>query len=195
MSGAAAPAPADGPAPVPSHGPRAVAEGGDAPARISFEAVGRGHLPLLRDWFSYPHVREWWGPPEEELAAVEADLDGNGFAMWIASLDGVPFAYVQDDDPARAEEPYYVGMPEGARAVDLLIGPPSQLGRGHAAPLLRAFAVHAEARGALGLLLDPDARNERAVRAYRRAEFREIRRHRDESGETIVFHLPLRGAA
>ena len=194
MSAATGSALAGEPAPAPPHGPNAAADGRDVAARIGFEAVGHRHLDLLLEWFSQPHVREWWGPPEEELAAVEADLEGGGFAMWIATLDGAPFGYVQDGDPAGAEEPYYANTPEGARAVDLLIGPPSHLGRGLAAPMLRAFARHVAERGARGLLLDPDAANERAVRAYRRAGFREIRRHRDGDRETVVLHLPLGGA-
>ena len=181
--------PAGGPA-APSVGAGARGHAGPED-RVAFEAVGRAHLPMLLRWFGEPHVREWWGPPEEELAAVEADLGGGGFAMWIASLDGAPFAYVQDGDPADAEEPYHAEPPEGARAVDLLIGPPSHLGRGLAAPLLLAFARHAAARGATGLLLDPDARNARAVAAYRRAGFRELFRHDDGSCETLVLHLPI----
>ena len=146
---------------------------------------------MLLAWFSQPHVRRWWGPPGEELAMVEADLDGGRFAMWIATLDGVPFAYVQDCDPALAEEPYYAGAPPGARAVDLLIGPPSHLGRGLAAPLLRAFSDHAAARGAASLLLDPDAGNAPAVAAYRRAGFAEAARDREGGAETVVMRLPL----
>lgn len=150
---------------------------------------------MLRGWFAEPHVREWWGPPEQEVAAVEADLDGGRFAVWIASLDGVPFAYVQDCDPAEAEA-YYADAPPGARAADVLIGPPSHLGRGLAAPLLRAFARHAGARGASGLLLDPDGRNARALAAYRRAGFAERRRHRGGACETVVLFLPIpRGPA
>lgn len=205
MSGATGSALAGEPASAPPYGPHATAEGGGgAPsgaravveARIAFEAVGRGHLGLLRGWFGEPHVLAWWGPPEEELAAVEADLGGGGFAMWIASLDGVPFAYVQDGPPEQAEEPYYAGAPAGWRAVDVLIGARSHLGRGLAAPMLRAFADHAAARGVPGLLIDPDAANEPAVQAYLRAGFHELRRHRCEDGKAIVMHMPLpRGAS
>ena len=145
---------------------------------------------MLLAWFSQPHARRWWGPPEDDLAMVEADLDGGGFAMWIAALDGVPFADVQDCDPARAEEPYHAGAPPGARAMDLLIGPPSHLGRGLAGPLLRAFADHAAARGAAGLRLDPDAGNAPAVAAYRHAGFAETARHRERGAETVVMRLP-----
>lgn len=164
-----------------------------ADGAISFEPVGREHLGLLRGWFSEPHVRAWWGEPDEEVAAVVADLDGvgSGFAMWVAHLDGVPFAYLQDGDPGAAEEPYYADPPDGARCVDLLIGAPSHVGRGLAPPLLRAFAAHAAGRGARMLLIDPDAANAPAVAAYRRAGFEETARHREGPKEIIVMHLTL----
>ena len=161
------------------------------PEPFAFERVRQDHFPLLLRWFSAPHVRRWWGPPEEELALVEADLDGGRFAMWIASQGGVPFAYVQDGDPDEFEESFDIDPPPGARAVDLLIGAPSHLGRGHAAPLLRAFAGHAAARGASALLLDPDAANDRALAAYARAGFEEIARHRDGPAETVAMSLPF----
>ena len=172
------------PASAPPYGP-------DGAPAVTFAEVGRADLPLLRGWFSEPHVRAWWGTPEEEIAAVEADLGGGGFAMWIASIEGVPFAYVQDGPPEQAEEPYYADPPEGHRAVDVLIGPPSHLGRGLAAPMLQAFAAHAAGRGIAGLLIDPDAANGPAVRAYRRAGFEEVSRHRDAEGETIVMRMSL----
>lgn len=176
------------PASAPPYGPV-----GASP--VTFAPVGRGDLPLLLRWFSEPHVRVWWGPPEEELAAVVKGLDEGGFAMWIASAKGVPFAYVQDGPPEQAEEPYYAGAPSGWRAVDVLIGSPAHLGRGLAAPMMRAFAAHAEGRGFAGLLIDPDAANEPAVRAYRRAGFEEALRHRDADGEIIVMKMPLEGPA
>jgi ribosomal protein S18 acetylase RimI-like enzyme len=61
--------------------------------------------------------------------------------------------------------------------------------------MMRAFAAHAEGRGFAGLLIDPDAANEPAVRAYRRAGFEEALRHRDADGEIIVMKMPLEGPA
>ena len=156
---------------------------------IVIRPLMRGDLDLLADWFAQPHVRAWWGPPEEEMAMVRSDLEGvgAGFEMWIASVEGVPFGYLQDGPPEGAEEPYYQGLEPGARVIDLLIGPPSHLGRGLAAPMLRAHAADLRAAGAPALYIDPDARNERAVRAYRRAGFTEVARHLDAGEETIVM--------
>ncbi len=165
---------------------------------IAFGPVGEGDLPMLRDWLSQPHVRRWWGPPDDEIAAIRADLPprspgGSGFDMWIATADGTPFAYIQDGDPRGAREPYYRASPAGYRAVDLLIGPPSHIGRGLAAPMLRAFAAHAKDRGAAGLLLDPHPGNLPAVSAYARAGFIAIAHHDDPEDPAIVMALPFSG--
>ena len=160
---------------------------------IEIRPLRRADLPLLESWFGEPHVREWWGPPEEEMDAVLADLEGrqgaSGFDMWIAELDGAPFGYLQDGPTERAEEPYYAGLGGAARAMDALIGSPAHLGRGHAAPMVRRHAEGLVARGAAAVYLDPDAANERAVRAYARAGFIEVARHRGAGDETVIMRF------
>lgn len=150
-------------------------------------------LPMLADWFAAPHVRAWWGPPEEELDAVRADLErrpgASGFDMWIAEADGAPFGYLQDGPAERAEEPYYAGLEPGARAMDLLIGPPSRLRRGLAAPMVRRHAETLIGQGAPAVYLDPAAANGPALRAYARAGFAEAARHRGGGEETIVMRF------
>lgn len=162
---------------------------------IGFAAVTRDDLLLLRDWLSQPHVRRWWGDPDEEIAAIAADLaEPGGYALWIARADGAPFAYLQDGDPTTAEETHYRHAPAGYRALDVLIGSPDHLGRGLAAPLLRAFAVHAAARAPAGLLLDPDPGNLLAVAAYRCAGFAEIGRVvTGPYGAALVMARPTAG--
>ena len=145
-------------------------------------------MPLAR--FGEPHMRERWDPPEEEPAAVEAVLDGGGFDIRIASVDEIPFACVPDGDPAE-DEARLVDPPASARAVDLLVGPPSHLGRGLVVAFPTAFAEQAAARGATGLPLHPDACSRRALAACARAGFAELGRRRDGGCETVVPYPPI----
>ena len=65
------------------------------------------------------------------------------------------------------------GLPSGALGIDLLIGPADRLGRGLGSGLLRALSVTLFAEGVPALAGDPDPANIAAVRAFRRAGFRE----------------------
>ena len=39
---------------------------------IGFAPVVEADYPLLDRWLRSPHVREWWGDPEEELGKILA---------------------------------------------------------------------------------------------------------------------------
>lgn len=59
-------------------------------AAITFRRISEADLPMLAEWLRRPHVREWWGPPEEkraieELRAVREVVtpDGPALLMWM----------------------------------------------------------------------------------------------------------------
>lgn len=141
------------------------------PEPYTFPRVTRADYPLLRGWLAQPHVRDWWGDPEEEIALIEEDIESGPTDMRLVALDGHPFAYVQDYPAHHWPMPHYAGFPPGTRAVDTFLGDPAFLGRGHAPRYLRQRAGELIAAGATAVVIDPSPDNERAVRAYRRAGF------------------------
>src|SRR4051812_31212693 len=100
-------------------------------------------LPLLHRWLQEPHVRAFYEDGLRTLAQV-ADYYADYFAgreathLSIASLDGVPVAYLQayriSDHPEYAA---VVQVGETDAGIDMLIGEPSYAGRGLGGPLLR----------------------------------------------------------
>jgi aminoglycoside 6'-N-acetyltransferase len=145
------------------------------PEGYTFPRLTRADYPLMRGWLAQPHVRVWWGDPDEEIALIEEDIDGNGNGgptdMRLVALQGQPFAYVQDYPAHHWPMPHYAGFPAGTRAVDTFLGEPSFLGQGHGARYLRQRCGDLIAAGATAVVIDPSPDNERAVRAYRRAGF------------------------
>ena len=67
--------------------------------------------------------------------------------------------------------PHLAAFPTGTRAVDLFIGEIDFLGHGHGPRFLRQLATRLLADGAPLVVIDPDARNERARHAFERAGF------------------------
>lgn len=145
----------------------------------TFARLTRADFPQMLDWLSQPHVRAWWGAPDAELALLEQALDSDQTDLRLVLLGGRAFAFVQDYAvPPGAEAsaegaPYLAAYPPGSRGMDTFLGAPDLLGQGHAARYLRQRAEALLAEGAARLVIDPDPSNERAVRAYRRAGFRD----------------------
>ena len=137
----------------------------------TFPRLTRADYPLLRGWLAQPHVRAWWGDPEDEIAMIDEDLDTGPTDMRLVALAGQPFAYVQDYPAHHWPMPHYADFPDGTRAVDTFLGDPAFLGRGHAARYLRQRCGELLAEGVTAVVIDPSPDNERAVRAYRRAGF------------------------
>lgn len=66
-------------------------------------------------------------------------------------------------------------QPDGTRGIDLFIGEPEMIGRGHGSGIIRAFADRLLTAGTPRVVTDPDPKNLRAVRASENAGFRKDR--------------------
>jgi aminoglycoside 6'-N-acetyltransferase len=140
-----------------------------APAYI-FRPMTESDLPLIRRWLETPHVREWWGDPEEQYALVSGDLDEPAMDQYIFSMTGAPFGYLQCYD-LTAWNVGFGPQPPGTRGIDLFIGEPGMIERGHGSALVRAFVESLLQSGAPRIVMDPDPANDRAIRAYEKAGF------------------------
>jgi aminoglycoside 6'-N-acetyltransferase len=158
----------------------------------ALRAMVRADLPMLADWLATPHAVTWWGDPATQLALVAEDLDQPLMDQKIAELDARPFGYLQSY-PAHAwpdGAPHLADFPAGTIAVDCLVGPVDMVGLGHGSAMLRLYATQLLQQGAPDVVIDPDPGNERAVRAYRRAGFRDVARRADGDGDmTLVMRF------
>jgi aminoglycoside 6'-N-acetyltransferase len=135
-----------------------------------FRPMTSADLPTIGRWLAERHVRQWWGEPSEQYALVSDDLDEPAMDQYVISTGGIDFGYVQCYD-LTAWNSGFGTHPEGTRGIDLFIGEPTMIGRGHGSALIRAFADARLASGAPRLVTDPDPANLRAVRAYEKAGF------------------------
>jgi aminoglycoside 6'-N-acetyltransferase len=148
---------------------------------------------LLRRWLSAPHVRRYWGEPERELDLIRQGEKTGESEGWIVTLDEEPVAYIQAWLLSAEDEPWVTNEPPGARGIDLFIGPEDLLGKGLGRRILRAFTDRLQDAGATRIIIDPDAENIRAQRAFAAAGFHEYDRFTDTRGHTfILMELPPR---
>ncbi len=148
-------------------------------------------LPMMADWLATPHLRQWWGDPAEQLALVTEDLVNPLMDQQIGLAGGRAFAYLQSYPCQAWGAPQFADRAEGSHSVDMCVGPPDMLGHGHGAAILQFYAHTLIAGGATAVLIDPDPDNERAVRCYRRAGFRDVGVRTGEDGDPVLvmqFH-------
>jgi aminoglycoside 6'-N-acetyltransferase len=136
----------------------------------AFRPMTVADLPTIRRWLAEPHVRQWWGDPGEQYALVSGDLDEPAMDQYVVSTDGNDFGYIQCYD-LTAWNSGFGTHPEGTRGIDLFIGEPGMIERGHGSGLIRAFTDARLAAGLPRMVTDPDPENLRAVRAYEKAGF------------------------
>ena len=161
------------------------------PDAYSLRAFGAADLPMLADWLATPHLRDWWGDPATELGLLTEDMNNPLMDQQIGMLSDRAFAYLQSYPCKAWGAPQFGDRPDGSHSVDICVGPPEMLGRGHGAAMLRLYAQNLIARGATDIVIDPDPGNERAVRCYRRAGFRDVAIRPCEDGDPVLvmdFH-------
>jgi aminoglycoside 6'-N-acetyltransferase len=141
------------------------------PAAYRFRPATPADLPMLRRWRQSSEVLPWWGPWEHSAAEFAAHLADPAIALWIVEHDGRPFAFVQDYACHAWEDHPFAYLPAGSRGVDLYIGDPEMLDRGHGSALLRQQCDRLFAAGAPAIGTDPHPNNVRARRAYEKAGF------------------------
>jgi aminoglycoside 6'-N-acetyltransferase len=146
----------------------------DGARRYHFRDVVREDFPLLAKWLAEPHVAEWWGEVDEELASIEQSMSSIETRPMIAEVDGTPIAYLQYYDPHLEEGHPYQDQPKGTLGIDISIGIPDLVGKGHGSAIIRQLAAELFGNGARRIVIDPDPENIRAIRAYEKAGFRYI---------------------
>jgi aminoglycoside 6'-N-acetyltransferase len=136
----------------------------------AFQPMIAADLPLIKRWLAEPHVRQWWGDPCDQYALVSGDLKEPAMDQYVVSARGVPFGYLQCYD-LTAWNSGFGAHPKGTRGIDLFIGEPDMIERGHGSAMIRSFVDSRLKDGAPRMVTDPDPANARAIRAYEKAGF------------------------
>ena len=151
---------------------------------VTFAPVNESHHHLLRRWLRQPHVREWWGDPEQELKLIAHGKDDDGTEGFAIVLDDAPVGYIQSWMPSQFDnEGWEQGLSPDVRGIDVFIGETSALGNGVA--IISAFVHRLFTEGHDHLVIDPDKQNRRAIRAYEKVGFVRY----GETEESVLMEL------
>jgi aminoglycoside 6'-N-acetyltransferase len=163
--------------------------------RIGFIPVQAEHVPLLRQWLNEPHIREWWGDPDEELGFIRDMVDGRDTTRpFLVTLDQVPIGYIQywfighhQNEQWIKDHPWLAELSSDTIGIDLSIGRPELLSKGIGSAALTAFVASLREQGYANVIIDPDRSNVRAVRAYMKAGFRPVPNLHEQTGDVLIM--------
>ena len=156
---------------------------------VRFRPFTDADLPLVALWLKTPEVSRWWGDPEHELTVLAQDLDEPSMRQWIVEFRGRPFAYVQAYPAGAWPQAHLKHLFADTQMIDAFVGEPDMLSQGHGSAFPRELAQMLVDEGSPTVAIDPDAKNERARRAYARAGFEgdEIVKAAEGSVVVMVF--------
>ena len=139
---------------------------------MSLRAFEPEHVALLEGWLRQPHVAPWYPHPLDDLAFASAPPQRAGH--WLVTTDHQPIGYLrwQRVDRATLDELGLHEIPAGSIDMDILLGDPGSLGRGHGPGALQLAASEFLRDPTVPLLgLTTSTRNTRAHRGFAKAGF------------------------
>lgn len=147
-------------------------------------------VPLLEAWDSTPHVIEAGGAWDDFDWSLEIPRDLDWRQLLMAEVAGRPIGMIQIIDAQEEESHYWGDTGPGYRAIDIWIGDEDCLGRGHGTAMMRlAFELCFADETVHTILIDPLARNTRAIRFYRRLGFEPVERRVFGEDDCLVLRL------
>ncbi|WP_274626865.1 GNAT family N-acetyltransferase [Arvimicrobium flavum] len=156
--------------------------------RYGFRAVMEADLPMIGAWLAEPHVAEWWGDKESELEGIADHIDSISVEPFVIELEGRPIGYIQSYDPYLEEgENPFSDQPFGTLGIDQFIGERELINEGHGTALIVQFVAMLFEEGAPRVIVDPDPKNTRAIRAYEKAGFRRIDERASIYGHVLLM--------
>jgi aminoglycoside 6'-N-acetyltransferase-1b len=162
---------------------------------IEFRPLALSDLSMLHEWFSRPHVREWWGAPdtptgiEAEYAPVIARTVPH--EAFIALRDGQPIGFIQLYVPAAThDDGWWLDEHDPTvRGIDQFLADADQLGQGLGTAMVRAFVDRLfQDPSVTRIQTDPDPRNARAIRSYEKAGFRAVGEIDTPDGRELLMY-------
>lgn len=164
---------------------------------ISFRLVVPADLPMLRAWMEQSHWRQWWGETETELGYIVDMLEGRDTTRpFIFQVNGFDIGYIQYwtigdnlSEPWLSQAPWMTELHPQAIGIDLAIGDGKDVSKGIGTAVLSTFAKLLLKEGFRNIIIDPDYRNKRAVRAYEKAGFRPIDALLGKTGDTLLMQF------
>ena len=157
-----------------------------------FRPLVADDFPLLLEWLSKEHVKQWWDDGDDTLEKVARNYgeEEEGLERFILVAAGE-----SDEKPIGYFQHYLAG--DGSIGIDQFIGEEDYINRGVGTEAIAIFIEmimrkHAPA----SIILDPSPDNKRAIRCYEKVGFRYYETKEGvEGGWAYMMRLDCRARA
>lgn len=136
-----------------------------SPATIAFRPFSEDDFPLMLEWLSRPHVKQWWDDGDDSLERVANSYSADdAIRRFVLQVDGADAGYFQHEDLA----PAVIG-------IDVFLASVDDLNQGLGARSISAFIrMITQGRPDVSVQVDPSPSNRRAIRCFEKVGFRSV---------------------
>ncbi|HJQ59747.1 MAG TPA: GNAT family N-acetyltransferase [Vineibacter sp.] len=157
---------------------------------VALRALTLGDLALMARWLGRPHLGANWASPQAALVDIAGQIDARDAWPFVIVGAGRPIGFVRIY--IASGHPFWAGhdLPRETCGVDLFIGEPEALRRGHGSACLKLAASHLLALDGVARVhadLRPD--NAAALGAYAKAGF--ARRGKIETPDGPAIYVTI----
>jgi RimJ/RimL family protein N-acetyltransferase len=144
-----------------------------------FRPLTKLHLNLLCQWFTKPHVKEWWSDtltPDEIKEKYGNRIGDSIVCPYIVYLGEKPIAFIQYYWASKVGEGWWPDEDESTVGIDQFIGEEGWLNQGYGTLLIQQFIMflyhqHPKIKK---IITEVDPNNLRAKRCYEKVGFRSM---------------------
>ena len=136
----------------------------------TFRRFNTEDLGLVAGWLRTPEVSKWY-PDADYIEDIEEQIEDNRVCQKLVSFNDTPIAYLQDYDIHGWSDHHLSFLPKGSRGLDTFIGNSNMIGLGHGTRYLELYLISLFEKGIPALGIDPNIKNQRAIRVYQKIGF------------------------
>lgn len=164
---------------------------------IHFEKATFNHEAIILQWLDQPHMKEFWDNSQEHRDDILNFIHGRKqdyfygtTEYWVGYVANTPFSFILSDQLLANQDlselhQAYLSKSGNTISIDFGIGNVDFLGKGLAAPTLKAFVefyhTHVDSKTDT-FFIDPDNNNPRAIHVYENAGFSLVGDYTMQSG-------------
>ncbi|ARN84371.1 hypothetical protein GQ61_02435 [Candidatus Nucleicultrix amoebiphila FS5] len=166
---------------------------------MTFHSATLKDKDTIFEWLDNPHVQEFWDNSPQHRQDIENFMGGRQTrspyfggmnSYWVGLLDNHPYAFIitheesEKTDPPEIYKPY-ISKTGKTFGIDFCIGSKNHLGKGLAAPTLKAFMhyfIKAVEPKTDIFYIDPFINNPRAIHVYQKAGFKIVSEFTQQGG-------------
>ncbi len=160
-------------------------------SKFTFKPLSPGDLDLLGQWFSQPHVLEWWQDdlsPEEIKDKYGKPIGDPVVCPYIAYLNDKPIGFIQYYWATQVGDGWWPNEEDDTVGTDQFIGEVNYLNQGYGTLMMKAFIKFLFKNQKINkIITEAEPNNIRAKRCYEKAGFQNVGLIETPDGHSILM--------